>query len=174
MASDTKKCPYCGEDIKINAKKCKHCGEWLAEKENNNYEAIGNIISVGLVIIGIILFISYSSFDLKCDSSDVMDLAINTFKESSLYYQSLSPNQISSVVLNNPVEISHDDSISKYFCKGTIVINFTQGNDYRCNVEYTAEQKNDILYVETTNCNDSYLYMKLNPLFNALQYNYDE
>lgn len=25
-------CPYCGEDISINAKKCKHCGEWLTEK----------------------------------------------------------------------------------------------------------------------------------------------
>ena len=28
----TNQCPYCGEDISINAKKCKHCGEWLSEK----------------------------------------------------------------------------------------------------------------------------------------------
>lgn len=27
-----KQCPYCGEDISVNAKKCKHCGEWLTEK----------------------------------------------------------------------------------------------------------------------------------------------
>lgn len=26
---DTKKFPYCAEDIKFEAKKCKHCGEWM-------------------------------------------------------------------------------------------------------------------------------------------------
>ncbi|MCH5176125.1 MAG: hypothetical protein J1F40_09580 [Prevotellaceae bacterium] len=33
MEQNTKRCPYCGEEILSVAKKCKHCGEWL-EKEN--------------------------------------------------------------------------------------------------------------------------------------------
>jgi len=31
--SETKRCPYCNEEINAQAKKCKHCGEWLEEKE---------------------------------------------------------------------------------------------------------------------------------------------
>ncbi len=30
---ETKRCPYCGEEILAVAKKCKHCGEWLDDDD---------------------------------------------------------------------------------------------------------------------------------------------
>ena len=34
---ETKRCPYCGEEILAVAKKCKHCGEWIEKEVPKEY-----------------------------------------------------------------------------------------------------------------------------------------
>ncbi|MHB1380373.1 MAG: zinc ribbon domain-containing protein [Desulfurivibrionaceae bacterium] len=34
-----RKCPYCAEDIQVDAQKCKHCGEWLIESNSHREES---------------------------------------------------------------------------------------------------------------------------------------
>lgn len=46
--NNTKKCPFCGEEIKNTAIKCKHCGEWLnkqAELKTKLCSTCGEVIS---------------------------------------------------------------------------------------------------------------------------------
>ncbi|MFA5080784.1 MAG: zinc ribbon domain-containing protein [Candidatus Paceibacterota bacterium] len=73
---ETKICPYCAEEIKIEAVKCKHCGSNL-EKESNDgqiakvsqHSSYGTftIIAILLPIVGIILGVVYLTKDNQID-----------------------------------------------------------------------------------------------------------
>lgn len=180
-----KTCPNCNYKCDDDSNFCENCGykfneaktvasDVETEVKTENKSVIAHIFEfiIGLVVfIIVIVGIFSSSSEPKCDNSDVTNLAVNAFKESSLYYRSLSPNQVSQVVLENTSEVSHDESIKKYFCKGTIVIKSAQGgNDYKCDIEYTSQQSEDSIYVETSNCNDKYINRQVNNLINQIQY----
>lgn len=51
---ETKRCPYCGEEILAVAKKCKHCGEWLEqnepEKEKKACPICGELVDADLKV----------------------------------------------------------------------------------------------------------------------------
>ncbi len=47
---ETKKCPFCGEEILSIAKKCKHCGEWLTEHNNIKCPVCGEHIDENLTV----------------------------------------------------------------------------------------------------------------------------
>lgn len=49
---ETKRCPYCGEEILAVAKKCKHCGEWLEKemKETKTCPVCGEMIGTELAV----------------------------------------------------------------------------------------------------------------------------
>lgn len=64
--AETKKCPYCSEDILADAKKCKHCGEYLDEELRANSQkqetkvvakegCFLQTLNVGCMIVAIII-----------------------------------------------------------------------------------------------------------------------
>lgn len=44
---NTKICPFCGAEIKVDAKKCRFCGEWITPKDSlqDNMHSDSDVVS---------------------------------------------------------------------------------------------------------------------------------
>ena len=51
MDNDTKKCPFCGEEIKITAKKCKHCKNSYQKYKVLQAQKLVHIVVVKLLLL---------------------------------------------------------------------------------------------------------------------------
>ena len=76
MSDQTKRCPFCGEEIKANAIKCKHCGEFIDSNETTQAEekvpryTRPNKNKVNGWLIGAIVFALLVLFGLYLESTE--------------------------------------------------------------------------------------------------------
>ena len=96
--SETKRCPYCGEEIMATAIKCKHCGEFLNDNNSQNptekvqHSNISKNMGIGcLLLVGLLI---------------IMGIIGSFLSDSDTFYNS-EPN-IDSEYINEKVTGKHD------------------------------------------------------------------
>ena len=76
MEQNTKKCPYCGEEIMADAKKCRFCGEWLDKNSSSSFADNSKskknwiyIVLVAVVAIVITIIMATTKFSTSENTS---------------------------------------------------------------------------------------------------------
>ncbi|MGN0018516.1 MAG: hypothetical protein ACI37S_05695 [Candidatus Gastranaerophilaceae bacterium] len=138
--NETKKCPFCGEEILATAKKCKHCGEWLEKSENNEHNSqqkvsikyelpsCGGSCGCGcFIILAIIIgsFISILNTEPEFDENKPMQscLQIGNFRGAKA-----SPSKDDSVCKNNDIPEGCKKGMAPLVFTGGCINAFKEGS----------------------------------------------
>ena len=136
MNQETKKCPYCGEEILITAKKCKHCGEWLEENDekqiqqqmkllenadNNNNRGCG----CGTILIVVLLIAAYltNPKEEKFHTAIVEDVIKNIADKTSSGLSNISENSFVGEIGSWIVKESRENLKKKFYEQNEVKIN---------------------------------------------------
>lgn len=117
MDKETKKCPYCGGEIKATAKKCKHCGQWIeaqpSENPSGGSDKTGLIMVISIIaIIAIVLAASFFFVGRNDSSGDPVGTEskdINNEFEDSVVVDTLEDLPMDE--LDNETNTSEDSEI---------------------------------------------------------------
>ncbi len=158
MERKTKYCPFCGEEININAKKCKCCKSWLNKSEempeeqeyyenqndynqnNNFWNFAGCLTVVILIFLGLALGILFGgSENTNETTNNNKNDTIKFFKEL-LFGEELAcdSNSVQNLVVkifkeNNPYYLSNINSVSDVFLEYPVATAYDEMLDkYSC------------------------------------------
>ena len=100
---NTKRCPYCSEEILMEAKKCKHCGEFLDKKNSTEISSKSIFKIVVSIVIIVLIYNLYSAMKTRAEYTRNV---VESFEKRSDTYRLPSGKVID--LINVPSEYKYE------------------------------------------------------------------